>query len=415
MSDAERDDTRPGADIEHLAEVRDALLSDDLVAARFSGAQRGAALPWTQITVRPVLVRGERQVQVVSSDGRQDVTQNYLRGKAATVINALLAQPFKSIVIDLTDRILRVQFSKKGRPILHEASRPAEIPLVLAHDRPKNVLLADDEPLPFLQELGIMTADGRVRADQRRKFRQINEFLRLLDESGEVRPPDDGPLHVIDLGCGNAALTFATYYYFNEIKQIPTTLTGVDVKPHLIDKHQATAERLGWEGLNFAQGEIAAYEPATPPDIVLALHACDTATDDSLAQGVRWGSRLILSAPCCHHHLQAQLATSETPDHFDAVLRHSILRERLGDTLTDAFRAQLLQMLGYRTDVIEFVPVEHTPKNLMIRAVYDPARAQPEAATRDYDTLHTYWQVTPYLAELLALELAPLMSQPTLP
>jgi SAM-dependent methyltransferase len=405
----------PGVDIEHLAEVRAALLSDNLVAARFSGAQRGATLPWTQVTVRPVLLRDERQMQVVTSDGRQDVTQNYPMGEAATAINALLAQPFKSIVIDLTDRILRVQFSKKGRPILHEASRPAEIPLVLAHDRPKNVLLADDEPLPFLQELGIMTADGRVRADQRRKFRQINEFLRLLDESGEVRPPDDRPLHVIDLGCGNAALTFATYYYFNEIKQIPTTLTGVDVKPHLIDKHQATAGRLGWDGLTFAQGEIAAYEPGTPPDIVLALHACDTATDDALAQGVRWGSRLILSAPCCHHHLQAQLAARETPSDFDAVVRHGILRERLGDTLTDAFRAQLLQMLGYRTDVIEFVPVEHTPKNLMIRAVYDPTRAQPEAAAGAYDALQTYWGVTPYLAQLLAPELAPLMNQSTPP
>lgn len=395
-----------------LRAIRASLLGDDLVSARFSGSQRGATLPYTQVTVRPVMLRDERHLQVVTSDGRQDTTQNYSPAEAAAAIDDLLALPFKSIVVDLIDYVRRVQFSKKGRPILHEEARPAEIPLMMAHDRPKDAWLADDVAVPFLRELGIMTADGRVRADQRRKFRQINEFLRLLDDAGLVDPPADQPLHVVDLGCGNAALTFATYYYLTELKHVPATMTGVDVKQHLIDKHQATAQRLGWEGLSFVVGTIGAFEPATPPDIVLALHACDTATDDALAQGVRWGSGLILSAPCCHHHLQAQLVATETPLAFDAVLRHGILRERLGDTLTDAFRAQILQVLGYRTDVIEFVPVEHTPKNLMIRAIYDPARAQPEAAAIQYAALQAYWPVTPYLAEQLRPELAPHLSEP---
>lgn len=397
---------------EPLESIRDSLLSGDLVAARFSGAQRGATLPYTQVTVRPVMLRDERHLQVVTSDGRQDTTQNYALDEASAVVAALLALPFKSIVVDLTDRIRRVQFSKKGRPILHEEARPAEIPIMLAHDRPKDLFLPDDVPVPFLQELGIMTAGGRVRADQRRKFRQINEFLRLLDDTGLVESPPDRPLHVVDLGCGNAALTFATYYYLTELKHRPAIMTGVDIKPHLIDKHQATAQRLGWDGLSFELGDIAAFAPEPCPDIVLALHACDTATDDALAQGVRWGSRLILSAPCCHHHLQAQLAATATPPAFDAVLRHGILRERLGDTLTDAFRAQVLQILGYRTDVIEFVPVEHTPKNLMIRAIYDPARAQSEAAAHAYAALQAYWSVTPYLAQQLRDELAPHLNPP---
>ena len=399
-----------------LQALRDAILDDSLVSARFSGAQRGAELPWVQVSVRPVLLRDERHLQLVTSDGRQDVTRNVTSGDAGPAIDELLALPFKSIVVDLADRTLRIQFSKKGRPILHEAQRPTEIPLTLAHDRDKNVLLTDDRPVPFLRALGIMTAEGRVRADQRRKFRQINEFLRLLDESGEIAAPDGGSLRVVDLGCGNAALTFATYYYLNEIRGLPVTMTGVDLKPHLIEKHRATAKHLGWGGLSFEVGRIDTFAPTTPPDIVLALHACDTATDDALAQGVRWGSRLILSAPCCHHHLQAQLAaaasSAATPEAFNAVLRHGILRERLGDILTDSIRAQILQMLGYRTDVVEFVPVEHTPKNLMIRAVHNPARAHSAAAARDYAALQAYWHVTPYLAERLAAELEPLLPAP---
>lgn len=387
-----------------LGLIRASLLRDDFVSARFSGAQRGATLPWTQVTVRPILLRGERHLQLVSSDGRQDTAENHPL-PAAAALDKLLAQPFKSIIVHLADRTLRVQFSKKGRPILHQETRATEIPLVLAHDRPKDQILSAEEPVQFLRELGIATSDGRIRADQQRKFRQINEFLRVLDTSGGIDPAGGRPLSVVDLGCGNAALTFATYYYLNEIRQIPATMTGVDIKRHLIDKHRAKAERLGWDGLTFEFGHIDTYAPSTAPDIVLALHACDTATDDALAQGVRWQSRLILSAPCCHHHLQAQLAARAAPPEFAAVLRHNILRERLGDVLTDSFRAQILQALGYQTDVIEFVPVEHTPKNLMIRAVHDPAAARMSAAANDYVRLRDYWQVEPHLAELLATEL----------
>lgn len=414
MTVPEASSSRSAETADALQPIREALMHPEFVSARFSGTQRGPTLSWTQVTVRPVLLRDERHLQVVTSDGRQDVTHNYTPNNAIPALDELLALPFKSIVVDLTDRIVRVQFSKKGRPIIHEEQRPAAVPLSLVHDRAKDVLLAEGLSVPFLRELGIMTSDGRVRADQRRKFRQINEFLRLLDESSQPVSANGKPLHVVDLGCGNAALSFATYYYLNHIKQVPATMTGVDVKPHLIEKHRATAQRLGWDGLTFEAGQIEAYEPAISPDIVLALHACDTATDDALAQGVRWGSRLILSAPCCHHHLQAQLvaaaANGATPTAFDAVLRHGILRERLGDILTDAIRAQILQMLGYRTDVIEFVPVEHTPKNLIIRAVYDPARTNANDAARDYATLLAFWPVQPYLAGQLTSELHHVMA-----
>jgi SAM-dependent methyltransferase len=246
-----------------------------------------------------------------------------------------------------------------------------------------------------------MTADGRVRADQQRKFRQINEFLRIIDESGEITPPAGQPLRVADLGCGSAALTFATYYYLNHLKNIPTTMVGVDTKDHLMARLSQSANDLNWPGLAFETARIGEYHPTFgPPEIVLALHACDTATDEALARAILWGSRYIFCAPCCHHHLQAQLANKPMPVLFEPVLRHGILRERFGDILTDAFRALILRLMGYRTDVLEFIPIEHTPKNLMIRAVF--THSTPSAAIiREYRELKAFWGVTPYLETLL--------------
>ncbi len=382
------------------------VAADGFSEAVFQGARRGADVPWSRVTIRPVLIKGGRHLQFVYFDGRQEVARNYEGEAAMAPLRELLALPFRGIQAETTTETVRVQFSKKGKPIIHREKRAngAIIPLDLAHDRPKMGILPADEPPPFLRAIGVATADGRIRANQERKFRQINEFLRLIDETGEIDRITARPLRVVDLGCGSAALTFATYHYLNTVKNIPTEMTGVDVKEFLMARHQATATELGWDGLTFAAGQILDYAPAEAPDVVLALHACDTATDDALARAARWGSRLIFSAPCCHHHLQAQLAAAETPPPFRPVLRHGILRERLGDALTDAFRAHILRLLGYRAEVLEFVAVEHTPKNLMIRAVRTGAPPTP-ALVAEYRALKEYWGVTPYLEELLSSEL----------
>lgn len=279
----------------------------------------------------------------------------------------------------------------------------------VAHDRVKPALLSEDQPAPFLSAIGVATADGRIRADQQRKFRQINEFLRLIEETGEIEGLETRPLRVVDLGCGSAALTFATYHYLNNVKHIPTTLIGVDAKAHLMERHNETAAGLEWGDLEFTAGRIAEFNPPNKPDIVLALHACDTATDEALAQAVKWQSSLIFSAPCCHHHLQAQLAGSEMPEPFRPVMRHGILRERLGDILTDAFRAHILRLLGYRADVIEFVDQQHTPKNIMIRAVFKNA-PPPPTLIDEYKAMKTYWEVTPYLEVLLEDQFAAILA-----
>jgi SAM-dependent methyltransferase len=353
-----------------------------------------------------VLVRGERRTQFVFSDGVQDRTQNVDATEAARLVANLLTQPFGSVQVKTTTETLRVQFSKKGAPLLHRERRKADesIPLDLAHDRHKDRILTEGDPVPFLQAIGVTTADGRVRAAQQRKFRQINEFLRLLDEALSGARLPERPLRVVDLGCGNAALTFATYHYLREVKGLQATMVGVDIKGPLMEKHRRIAIDLGWDGLAFAAARIEDYVPYSSPgnsseslpDIVMALHACDTATDEALAQGVRWRSSVILSPPCCHHHVQAQLEHAPVAAAARPLLRHGILKERFGDVLTDAFRAHILRLLGYRTDVIEFVSTEHTAKNLMIRAVRTD-RPDPDASTAA-ERLAATWGVTPALA-----------------
>lgn len=399
----------------YTQKIRDLVLEDDgFVEAVFQGARRGELLPWQRVTVRPVLLKNGAYLQFTYFDGTQDTAKNYDAVDAGERLAELLALPFRAVKVTTTQETVRVQFSKKGRPILHqETSQARVISLDMAHDRVKPGILSEDRPAPFLHSLGVMTADGRVRSDQQRKFRQINEFLRLIDETGEIENLKASPIRIVDLGCGSAALTFATYNYFNNIRNIPAKMVGVDSKAHLMERHRRTAAQLGWESIEFRNERIAEFNTPHSPDIVLALHACDTATDEALARAVHWRSKLIYSAPCCHHHLQAQLAAVESPEPFRLVTRHGILRERLGDILTDSFRAHILRLMGYRTDVLEFVPVEHTPKNLMIRAVDSGAKPAGSAIV-EYLALKKYWGVTPYLEVLLADVLNPLLADASL-
>jgi SAM-dependent methyltransferase len=254
-----------------------------------------------------------------------------------------------------------------------------------------------DESAPFLHAVGITDQQGRLKPTARAKHRQVERFVEILshtlgDWGGET-------IRAVDLGCGAGVLTLATYHYLTQVRGHSVTMTGIDTKTELIDRLNTTSAGLGWDGLRFQAGTIADYEPAEPPDLVLALHACDTATDDALARAVRWRSRFVLAAPCCQHDLQTQIDTATAPADFAPLLRHGIVRERLGDLLTDSLRAEVLRAHGYRTDVIEFVSTEHTAKNLMIRAVRTD-RADPDAANAA-ERLASAWGVTPALAARL--------------
>ncbi|GAB4275275.1 MAG: SAM-dependent methyltransferase [Candidatus Promineifilaceae bacterium] len=381
--------------------LRQFIFQPDFVQAVFKGAQHGQTIPWRQVTIRPVLVRGHRLLQISWLDDKQDVTKNFADDEAKTAVDELLARPFRNWLVEGQNGRLHVQITKKGKAIIHrEAAKHTPSSPLLAHNRQKTRWIPDDHPVPFLQAVGIQTQDGRIRASMQRKFKQINQFLKLIDEKMRFDELAKRPFHVIDFGCGNAYLTFALHYYLTELKGLTVTTDGVDLKETLMTRHNETAVSLGWPQVCFHPGTIAAFAPKHPPDMVVALHACDIATDEALAQAIRHDSRYIFSAPCCHAHLQQQLKQAQSPPPFPPLTRHGILKERLGDLLTDTFRVLILQIMGYQTDIVEFVSPEHTDKNLLIRAVkmYEPGYA-PAAA--EYKALRDFWRVRPYLETLL--------------
>jgi len=384
--------------------IRKAVLDEtNFVRATFSGQQRGKATPWLRLELRPVAVQGQRHLQFSFFDEKQNIVKNYTGDTAVTELTAALALPFRNFHIISQNETIQINLSKKGKPIINRKATERSQVVDLAHDRSKNTILAEGEDIPFLKVMGVMREDGRIKADHRSKFQQINAFLKILAEIDEIAALPE-PVRMIDFGCGNAYLTFAAYHYLVNILGKQALVVGVDGQEKLIARNQSRANELGWDGLTFEQGMIIDYEAVPPPDIVVALHACDTATDDTLAQGIRWQSQVIIVAPCCHHHLQVQLKERPSPPEFEAVMRYGLLHERLGDILTDAFRAAILRMNGYQVTALQFISPEHTPKNLLLRAVKKGEGASPElveGAVAEYTHLQQYWQVEPYLAQLL--------------
>jgi SAM-dependent methyltransferase len=276
----------------------------------------------------------------------------------------------------------------------------------------KRRLLPEDDPL--LEALGFTDQQGRLKPSRQAKYRQVEEFLRdlapVVDDaiaSGRLETPtDERPLRVVDLGCGNAYLTFAAHRYLGNVRGLPVCTTGVDVKAQSREHNEALARDLGLDGeMRFVQSGIGSVELDERPDVVLALHACDTATDDALARAVTWDAPVVLAAPCCHHDIAAQLRRAPTPAPYAMLTRNGILRERFADTLTDAMRSAVLRMVGYRVDVIDFVDSKHTPRNTMLRAVRTGAPGSAQLR-HEYDDLTTAWGVKPKLAELLHDRLA---------
>ncbi len=387
---------------EYVGTLRERALDEEgFIELSLKGKVRGDAVPWRRILVRPVLVKGKRHLQFSYFSETQDITKNYRGEEAARKLDEALAIPFSSVNLRHTAGDLRVQLTKKGEPVLHkqEPSPSASVPS-LAHDHQKALPLPPNRPDRFLQVVGIQNSDGSVRPHMQAKLSQINEFLKLLDHTGVTENVGESPLQIVDLGCGSAYLTFATYHYLNNVRGIPARLTGVDVNEALIRKNEAHRDQLGYTDLSFLRSPITEYSPPAAPDIVLALHACNTATDDALAQSVRWGARAVLSVPCCHHYLNERIRS----DVLAPMLRHGILKERTADIVTDAFRALTMRIMGYRTDVIEFISPEHTSRNLMIRAVKGRDQGE-EALVREYNAMKDFWKVTPYMEGLLGDEL----------
>ena len=365
---------------------------DNFVRAVLSGRRRNMQTTYERIDIRPVQLKDGLKLQLVLSEAKQDTTKNI--DVDSTVILDLLNSGYANVLVEFTTGSYSVRITKKGEALIHEGKGTFE--RTLAHDRTKERLL--DSSDPFLIEVGISDHKGVIKPSMQDKYRQVEEFLRILEPA---LPEKKDQLSIVDLGCGHAYLTFATHQYLRK-SGIDARVMGVDVRENSRDRNNKIAQKLGiTDSIEFRAEEISdtAIKSA---DIAIALHACDTATDDAIAWGVQNNVPLLLIAPCCHHDLQVQI--QEVPEPWPMLTRHGIMRERLGDLLTDSFRTQILKLLGYRVDAIEFIGGEHTPRNLMIRATKTGAKADAIDLAR-YKEMLAEWKVQPALAQRLAKEL----------
>ncbi|WP_166389482.1 methyltransferase [Nocardioides ochotonae] len=396
-----------------LTQMRSHLLDpDSLVRAVASGRQKGSQPRWRRVELRYVDLKAGRHLQITSYDQTQAHTANYPVGPdgvsdaARAAVDEVIDEPFGNWHVETTTQSHQVRVTKKLEALLHTTDRETPVAVERGHDRDKQRLLAEDDPL--FRALGLTDAQGRLKPSRQAKYRQVEEFLRLLDSSisdalakGQLRRPTaEDPLRVVDLGCGNAYLTFAAQRFLTSVRDLPVVVTGVDVKEQSREHNTAVARELGVDA-EFVVGSIGGVQLDRAPDVVLALHACDTATDEALARAVEWGAQLVLAAPCCHHDIAAQLRRAPTPAPYAQLTRHGILRERLADTLTDGIRATLMRLQGYRVDVVQFVESQHTPRNTLLRAVRTGSPVKGGSLRTEYDDLVRTWAVRPRLAVLL--------------
>ncbi|MCH5271403.1 MAG: SAM-dependent methyltransferase [Lachnospiraceae bacterium] len=329
----------------------------------------------SKVTVRPLLLKGEVRFQEALY--RENKVFHY-NGVAEEIIERLLnylKDNFRQAEITGGEYQAVALISKKGRitvkkkHLQKDEKDQNENPrqgdgILQAHNRTKRYILKEGRPVDFLVGLGVQTPDGHVVKAKYDKFRQINRYLEFIEDVIK-KLPVDRPLYIIDFGCGKSYLTFAMYYYLHEMKEYEVHITGLDLKTDVIEKCNALAEQYGYTGLHFEKGDISGYECTHPVDMVVSLHACDTATDHALEKAIRWNAGVILAVPCCQHEVNRQIDNKE----LEKILKYGLIKERLSALITDAIRANLLEEMGYETQILEFIDMEHTPKNLLIRAV----------------------------------------------
>lgn len=355
-----------------------------------------------KICARPMLKNKSLLFQIEEYTKTQVFHKNLTAGDASSYLTGKLSSDtssqtasFKNALVETQSFTANVLVSKKGTITIKKKmnASPKQTKISLSHNRKKKYILEEGIPVPFLIDLGVMTQNGNIINAHYDKFRQINRFLEYIED---ILPslPTGRELRILDFGCGKSYLTFAIYYYLKVLKGYPVRITGLDLKEDVIRHCNELAVKYGYDKLEFLCGDIAYYDGCSQVDMVVTLHACDTATDYALAKAVGWGAKVILSVPCCQHELNKQMKN----DLLSPVLHYGILKERMAALMTDGLRAQILEANGYRTQILEFIDMAHTPKNLLIRAVYNGHCADNKA---QIDELLAAFDVNPTLYRLL--------------
>ena len=383
--------SRTDLSVELVEEIRKRVFAEPGFMKVTQVVRRGGGT--FRVSLRPVVIKGEKLFQGEMTDSGQTSVKNFDLAAAQKGLEDMLEQTGpRELHLMTASGDLHVRVTKKGKTL---ESRSAKMERAVdeepAHDRVKRQPLTSFESAALLKAIEIADADGRIKASMRGKYDQVNEFLKVIDSVVTDKP--EKTLNIVDCGCGRAYLTLAVYFYLTQVRGFDVRVCGIDRKADVITTARKLAASLDVaDQVTFIEGDIATSEPTFEPDMVLSLHACDTATDESLARGIEWKCRYLLCAPCCQHELHKTLKEGGP---MQAVLRHGILRERLADLLTDTFRAQILRVLGFRVNVAEFVSAEATARNILIKAEFCVKPGQTGAVS-EYLELRDFWKVTPW-------------------
>ena len=348
-----------------ITQLLDICISDKLIDMVISGQKNKSEDKAVKVRIRPVILKNEIEYQVSEFVGRKVLHSNHSAADVKKKIIDYMTEDFKQAQINMTDAAATILSSKsKTLTCKYKKAGQLKVQRDLSHNRTKKYIIQEGKPVAFMIDLGVMGQDGKIIRTRYDKFRQINRFLEYIED---ILPKLDKEreLTIIDFGCGKSYLTFAMYYYLKELKGYNIRIIGLDLKADVIEHCNELRTRYVYDKLDFYVGDIATYKDVDKVDMVVTLHACDTATDYALAKAVKWGAEVILSVPCCQHEANRTIKS----DILSPVMDYGILKERMAAIVTDAARAKLLTANGYDTQILEFIDMEHTPKNLLIRAV----------------------------------------------
>ncbi|WP_129595838.1 class I SAM-dependent methyltransferase [Anaerophilus nitritogenes] len=352
---------------------------------------------YNKVNIRPVLLKEKIMYQFIYHYDKKVVHENVEKNQMIEKMISLFETNFKQGQIYTKEADYQILISKKFKVKILKKS-PTKKPKNLSHNRKKNYMIPENTPNPFLYRLGVMNEKGKVFAQKYDKFRQINRFLEMVrDVVDNLKKKEK--VTVIDFGCGKSYLTFALYYYFVDILNMNVDIIGLDLKEDVVMHCNEIAKDLKYENLKFMMGDIAHFNQKDQVDMVVTLHACDTATDAALVKAIEWNADIILSVPCCQHELLDQIHNSL----MIPMEKHGIIKERMSALITDSIRANILEIMGYDTQILEFIDMEHTPKNLLIRSV--KGNRSYEQAAKEYRSFKKFWGITPYFEKELGEKL----------
>ena len=379
-----------------IEELLEQCIQKNLIDLTISGLKKkNEELP-VKIKVRPVAMKDKIEYQVSEFIGRKVFHKNYKKDELKKKITDWMQEDYKQAQFTMTDATAQILSGKHSQTVKYKKCKEVRVQRDLSHNRTKRYILPEGTPVGFLIDLGVMTESGKIIRTRYDKYRQINRFLEFIED---ILPelPTDRTVHIIDFGCGKSYLTFAMYYYLKVLKHYDIRITGLDLKQKVIEDCQALADRYGYDGLQFLCGDIADYNGTDEVDMVVTLHACDTATDYALYKAVKWHASVILSVPCCQHELNRKMQCETLSGAF----QYGLIKERTAALMTDAMRGQLLEMKGYKTQLLEFIDMEHTPKNILIRGVKSKGLL-PKAARKQQ--MENYQKCRDFFGAELTLE-----------